>query len=146
MLKKISPDDVDLLCKMNNDIFINEIIYDRNFINRFCKLGQGFIYYYGDVPTGYILYGMVWRDNKREFTVVSIGVDIKHRGKGYGRLLLDRLVQSHPDREIHLNVRETNTVAQKLYSSIGFVKVEEVINYYHQFNENAYHMIKFPSK
>lgn len=72
--------------------------------------------------------------------VISLAVDSKYRGKGWGRKLLESGVQSMKAVEvvnIKLNVRVGNTTAQKLYESIGFKK-GKTINSYYEDGEDAF--------
>jgi ribosomal protein S18 acetylase RimI-like enzyme len=53
----------------------------------------------------------------------DIIVDNKHRGKGYGKMLMSELIVLSEQRKyckITLEVREDNVIAQKLYTHMGF--------------------------
>lgn len=55
------------------------------------------------------------------------------RGRGQGRMLLRGLLDiaaDHDVREVFLDVREDNVVAQRLYASEGFVPIGRRPNYY----------------
>lgn len=56
-----------------------------------------------------------------------IGVKEQHRGKGYGKMILDELLYQAFQRigvyEVKLNVDDINRTALSLYSSFGFVCV-----------------------
>lgn len=56
-------------------------------------------------------------------------VDEKHQGKGYSRdammLAVEKLKNDYKVPEIHIGHRKTNTVAGKLYESLGFIIVDE---------------------
>ncbi len=56
-------------------------------------------------------------------------VDEKYQGKGYSRdammLAIEKLKNDYKVPEIHIGHRKTNTVAGKLYESLGFIIVDE---------------------
>lgn len=142
LMKNIDESDLDDLLKMNQEIFRDEIVYDKNYLERFCKLKQGYIIRNEKTLVGYIIYGMTYCKSKRRFTIISIGVYDIFRGKGYGKLLLQTVLNSFSTKEISLHVRITNKIAQNLYKSLGFEIIETEENYYHQLNDDAYHMLK----
>lgn len=80
-----------------------------------------------NVPRGIACY------SKRPGGTIHLGrilVDPQARGLGFGRVLVERLVQyvmTLPDvRRVTLNVYENNEPAVRLYSSLGFVVTETV--------------------
>jgi len=70
--------------------------------------------------------GVVWVALDRrpgEAWIYDIEVNQEHRGKGYGRALLQAAEQEaaqHGSKAIGLNVFGTNTVARQLYESAGY--------------------------
>ena len=55
--------------------------------------------------------------------LVKMAVAREHQGRGYGRLLLERLVESAKDagiEQLTLDLRDDNFAAMSLYSSCGF--------------------------
>ena len=65
--------------------------------------------------------------------VQTIAVAEAHRGKGLGRILLTELLdtaRSRNAKEVFLEVRADNPVAQKLYESEGFVEIGRRAHYY----------------
>lgn len=71
--------------------------------------------------------GVVWvaleRDKKEGAWIFDIEVDPEHRGRGFGRALLqatEREVQQHGVKSIGLNVFGSNEVGQRLYKSSGY--------------------------
>jgi ribosomal-protein-alanine N-acetyltransferase len=141
-LKNISIEDLDDLYELNQKIFKNEILYEREYINRFCKLGQGYIMKENNNLIGYILYGLTYHKTGRYFTIISIGILESYRGKGYGKHLLATITNKYPEKDIILHVRVTNKIAQRLYKSLGFVISDIEKDYYHQLNDDAYCMIR----
>lgn len=68
-----------------------------------------------------------------EATLFNIAVDPAYQGKGYGKQLLQALIAQLQQKQITtlwLEVRASNTTAQKLYYSLGFNEVTVRKNYY----------------
>lgn len=68
-----------------------------------------------------------------EAELLEIAVDPEHQGKGYGKALLKEsvcLVKGDAARVMHLEVRESNDRARKMYHSAGFAEVGKRRNYY----------------
>lgn len=68
-----------------------------------------------------------------EGNLFNIAVDPRFQGKGYGKKLLQALIEQLKPKgvsSIWLEVRESNLNAQKLYSSVGFNQVSVRKNYY----------------
>ncbi len=82
-------------------------------------------------PVGFVLV----RSVAEEAEILTIAVDPGHRGRGYGRRLLEeavrRLYRDHV-RSLFLEVETTNHVALGLYLSLGFEQVGERAGYYLQ--------------
>lgn len=55
--------------------------------------------------------------------LAKIAVLPSKQGLGYGRALLENVLESHADCDVRLIVRETNVVAISLYESSGFVEI-----------------------
>jgi len=55
---------------------------------------------------------------------VGMAVEAAWRGQGIGRRLLDDLLERHP--ALSLSVDDENTVAARLYLTLGFVPVETI--------------------
>lgn len=68
-----------------------------------------------------------------EATLFNIAVDPAYQDKGYGKQLLQALIAQLQQKQITtlwLEVRASNTTAQKLYFSLGFNEVTVRKNYY----------------
>ena len=68
-----------------------------------------------------------------EATLFNIAVDPAYQGKGYSKQLLQALIAQLQQKQIStlwLEVRASNSTAQKLYSSLGFNEVTVRKNYY----------------
>jgi ribosomal protein S18 acetylase RimI-like enzyme len=70
--------------------------------------------------------------------LLSLAIDSEYRNKGWGMKLLQEL-QSQCSA-LKLQVRKSNHTAQRLYTKMGFVVCEEIVNYYTNPMENAYLM------
>ncbi|OEF25849.1 ribosomal protein S18-alanine N-acetyltransferase [Vibrio rumoiensis] len=68
-----------------------------------------------------------------EVTLLTIAVDPSQQGKGYGRMLMQHLIEHSEACEaesIWLEVRASNTGAYHLYESLGFNEMDRRVNYY----------------
>jgi ribosomal-protein-alanine N-acetyltransferase len=75
-----------------------------------------------------------------EAEVLDVAVDPVARGRGIGRALLAdalRGLGKGGARRAYLEVRESNTVALRLYESLGFRRVGRRRGYYRQPAEDA---------
>jgi len=85
----------------------------------------------GDEMVGYCLTrSSRWRGRGE---VVAVAVRADARGRGHGRRLMEETIafmRTKRMRELRLEVAVTNTPAQALYRSLGFVLHEHLANYY----------------
>lgn len=68
-----------------------------------------------------------------EATLFNLAIDPAFQGKGYGKLLLQGLIDQLAQRHIQtlwLEVRQSNLTAQKLYDKLGFNQIDVRKNYY----------------
>lgn len=68
-----------------------------------------------------------------EATLFNIAVSPTYQGKGYAKQLLNYLIDQLKQRHIQtiwLEVRQSNHIAQQLYTSLGFNQVTIRKNYY----------------
>ncbi|WP_440895447.1 GNAT family N-acetyltransferase [Amphibacillus sp. Q70] len=78
-----------------------------------------------------IAYGVLHfsTNTNKQVCVEMIGVDKNHRGKGYGRMILNHLLGKAFERksteEVNLIVDAINTIALNLYESLGFESILE---------------------
>lgn len=67
-------------------------------------------------------------------SVMSFAILSNYRGKGYGKLLMNHTLEYLKFQKkwpyVTLHVRVDNTVAQKLYLSVGF-KISEIVDKYY---------------
>lgn len=91
---------------------------------------------HADRPVGYAVAWSIL--DQCELGNVAVGRD--WRGMGIGRTLVLAVLEKARARgvdEVFLEVRPSNTVAQRLYTAIGFRPVGRRRNYYQQPNEDA---------
>lgn len=84
-------------------------------------------------------YGGLWL-TVDDAHVTTIAVDPQHRGQGVGELLLNALIDHAYElqaRQITLEVRVSNTAAQRLYVKYGFNAVNTRPRYYTDNGEDA---------
>ncbi|MDI9642056.1 MAG: ribosomal protein S18-alanine N-acetyltransferase [Archaeoglobaceae archaeon] len=75
--------------------------------------------------------------------IVSLAVRKEFRGSGIGEYLMKRAIERLKEKgkkEIALEVRVSNKIAQKLYEKLGFKIVETIPGYYSD-GEDAYYMV-----
>jgi len=90
-------------------------------------------------PTPIVGYGGLWL-TLEDAHVTTIAVDPAHRGKGVGELLLNTLIDHAYElggRQITLEVRVSNTSAQRLYVKYGFQPAGTRTRYYTDNGEDA---------
>ncbi len=73
--------------------------------------------------------------------ITSIAVHPSFRRKGYGKALIKHVEKEMDTPLLEIQVRRSNTVAQKFYLALGFKKKEVFPNYYHN-GEDAFIMVK----
>ncbi|MGB9694486.1 MAG: ribosomal protein S18-alanine N-acetyltransferase [Caldisericaceae bacterium] len=85
----------------------------------------------------------IWEEES-SLHVINLAIDPDYRRKGYGRLMLQFAVDLALNKKVgkvYLEARKSNVIAQKLYTSCGFVPVEELRSYY-QDGEDGVRMMK----
>jgi diamine N-acetyltransferase len=78
-------------------------------------------------PVGFAMWGYDAEDDSH--WIGGLLIDAEHQGKGHGRAamkaLLDHLARQPGYREAALSYEPENTVARRLYASLGFVETGE---------------------
>jgi ribosomal-protein-alanine N-acetyltransferase len=96
-------------------------------------------YFVGRLDDRIVAYGGIWVILE-DSHVTTIAVDPDCRGRGFGESVLLRLIDEARERGaawMTLEVRESNTVAQRLYRKYGFTTVTMRRGYYSDDNESA---------
>lgn len=132
-LLRITFSDLEDIHALNQQIFKNQITYEKDYLKERCLNGDGFIVKVYDTTVGYLLYdGDV---------VMSIGVLSTYRRYGYARAMMQAVLRL--DQITQLHVMTTNCGAIRLYRSLGFYVDRIEIGYYNSLNgEDAYLMKK----
>jgi diamine N-acetyltransferase len=83
--------------------------------------------YHDGEPVGFAMWGYDAEDDSH--WIGGFVIDGQHQGKGYGRAaletMLDHLATQPGYREAALSYEPENTVARRLYASLGFVETGE---------------------
>jgi [ribosomal protein S18]-alanine N-acetyltransferase len=96
-------------------------------------------YFVGRCGGRIVAYGGLWVILE-DSHVTTLAVDPQYRGRRFGEVLLLRLIDEAIARDaawMTLEVRESNTVAQRLYRKYGFTTVTLRTGYYSDDNESA---------
>lgn len=96
-------------------------------------------YFVGRLEDRVVAYGGIWVILE-DSHVTTLAVDPEYRRRGFGEVLLLRLVDEAIERGaawMTLEVRESNTAAQQLYRKYGFTTVTLRTGYYSDDNESA---------
>lgn len=74
--------------------------------------------------------------------IVRLATDVQFMNKGYASELLKTVISIYKNNKLNLHVRISNIYAIKLYEKCGFLKKEQIANYYKftNNNEDAFYM------
>ena len=89
-----------------------------------------------DAVIGYIGYWKVIDEGH----ITNVAVNPEYRRKGIASSMLSKIIKAAYEDKLYmltLEVRKSNTAAQKLYEKFGFVPLGERKNYYHLPTEDA---------
>jgi diamine N-acetyltransferase len=82
------------------------------------------VIYYDDTMVGFVMY------DAADYEIVRLMIDKDHQGQGYGRAAMERLLERFEDEYAHPSTLTSfvpgNTVAERLYLSLGFQKTGEI--------------------
>lgn len=99
----------------------------------------GLVVDYDEQAVAYVIYEL----HKRRLHILGIAVDSRFDRRGFGRMLIEKLVgKLNPDRRVRISaeVRETNLGAQLFFKACGFRAVSVVRGLYRDTDEDAYIM------
>ena len=109
--------------------FVASVAYYLNL----CHYGgvwQPVALYEGDEPVGFAMWG--FDAEEASHWIGGLVIDANHQGRGYGRTameaILDHLATQQGYREAALSYEPENTVARRLYASLGFVETGERVD------------------
>jgi diamine N-acetyltransferase len=88
--------------------------------------------YDGDTMVGFVMYGYPRYQGRNIWAIFRLMVDKSHQGNGYGRATMEQVIQkisAQPDcTEIYISYQPDNTIAAKLYASMGFLNEGEMVD------------------
>ena len=127
-LKEITRDNIDEVLALKVDEG------QKSFVSTNAdSLAQAYVYsetafpfavYNDDILVGFIMMG--YYEAKSYYTLWKFMIDSRYQNKGYGRKALELGIKFLQDRfdvsEIYTGVVPGNTVAKKLYESVGFAE------------------------
>ena len=87
--------------------------------------------YDGEVPVGFLMYGLNFNHPKQQAFIQRLMVDEKFQGKGYGRFAMQKIIEIFREderiQEVGISYEPHNEDARKLYASVGFVETGEMV-------------------
>jgi ribosomal-protein-alanine N-acetyltransferase len=136
-IARMTPADVGAVTRIErasfSTIWPSDAFYNELSTNKLAH------YFVGRVNDDIVAYGGVWVILE-DSHVTTLAVDPEYRGRRFGEVLLMRLIDEAIERGaawMTLEVRESNTVAQRLYRKYGFTTVTMRTGYYSDDNESA---------
>jgi diamine N-acetyltransferase len=87
--------------------------------------------YVDNQPVGFVMHGLNFSHPRFQAFILRLMVDQQFQGKGYGReimqLVLDRFREDERIKNVGISYEPENEPAQKLYASLGFVEPGEML-------------------
>lgn len=85
--------------------------------------------YNGDTMVGFIMYD---RDpDTKRMEMSRLMIDERYQGKGYGKMAVSQLLELIREKygciKFYTSIEPNNTVAEKLYEGVGFLKTGEIM-------------------
>lgn len=141
MIREMKLSDIDEVLELEKEIFTDpwtkEMFQSEVGEN---TLAKSYVLIEDDKIIGY---SSMWKLFENA-DITNIAVKEEYRNKGYGKLLLETLLNEckRQDTEyVHLEVRVSNENAISLYKSYGFETINIRKGYYEDNHEDAYVMI-----
>ncbi len=103
-------------------------------------------YFVAKVKSKIVSFIGIWIE-EAELHIINLAVDPENRRNGCGRFMLSfaiDLAKRRRIKQVYLEARKSNDIAQKLYFSCGFEPIEELKEYY-QDGEDGIRMSKIIS-
>ncbi|AKB16887.1 Ribosomal-protein-S18p-alanine acetyltransferase [Methanosarcina sp. WWM596] len=129
MIRRFAPEDFQEIVEIEEEAFSehNSLVY----MNFYEMVGDGFLVAEQDEKVvGYVV---GYRSAENEGHIFSVGVKKEYRGRGIGTELIHAICDifvANCLKYARLEVRNSNTSAQKLYRSLGFVPCWTEKKYY----------------
>ena len=87
--------------------------------------------YDGDVPVGFLMYGLNFNHPTQQAFIQRLMVDENFQGKGHGRFAMQKMIEifraDKRIQEVGISYEPHNEGARKLYASVGFVETGEMV-------------------
>lgn len=130
-LEEVGPENwrVNLKVKEAQKGYVSDLsnILARAYAYRDSR-SKAFILYLGEIPVGTAMYYDL--DEWQAYDFSQLLIDERYQGRGYGKeaceLVLDKMRQDGKFKKVVLCYIEGNTVAEKMYESLGFRTTGEV--------------------
>lgn len=123
--------DLESLAKISSQTNLTN--WNENILNSCFQSGyQGWVLFDENNPETIVAYAIIFGKTD-EYELLSIAVVPQFQNKGLGRQLLEFIMtelKKQGVRQLHLEVRESNKIAQQFYRSLGFKYVGARPNYY----------------
>lgn len=88
--------------------------------------------YDGDMPVGFLMYGLNLAHPSQQAFIQRLMVDEKYQGKGYGRFGMEKMLEIfRADDRIQIvgiSYEPENQAARTLYASLGFVETGRIVD------------------
>ncbi|MGL5124259.1 MAG: ribosomal protein S18-alanine N-acetyltransferase [Fusobacteriaceae bacterium] len=133
-LKEYNEKILEEICDLEVEIF-GENAYKKEQIKNMIENLQYKIFILKKLNKETISYLIIY-NSFDVYEIIKIGVKKGERKKGYGKSLLDTVKKKY-NKDLLLEVRESNIVAVKFYEKNDFKKISVRKNYYSDNNENA---------
>lgn len=88
--------------------------------------------YVGDEPVGFVMYCFNFSHSRFQAFIMRLMVDGKSQGKGYGRAIMEQVLDvfraNDRIRNVGISYEPDNEGARRLYASLGFVEPGELMD------------------
>lgn len=141
-LRLYRPSDLDRLYAIDQVCFPPGVSYSKRELERFIELSgsRTWVAEAGGEIEGFVVLG---EEPQKVGHIITLDVTAERRRHGVGTALMEsaeKWARQTGQRLIYLETAETNRPAQIFYTARGYVKVEEVENYYGR-GQNAWVML-----
>ena len=140
--KKLALSNVEALMVLENTVFTSEAWSEKSMVS---ELEARHSFYLGIFDKDLVAYaGLRLSPQDYAADIQTIAVSTEHRGRGYGRELMEELIaiaKRNGAEKVFLEVKESNLSAIGLYRSLGFNQIDLRKNYYQPSGESALVML-----
>ena len=128
-VRSASRQDLETICEIEDESFSEP--YPHDLIAKLLHDCPN-TFFVAEYPPGTIVGYCVAAEKGKSAHLISIGVLRRHRRRGFGRALIQRLLANLNPRveELRLEVKRDNGAAINLYEELGFKQIGSIDNYY----------------